>query len=172
VDQGQPRYAVHIYSWLIFPLITFCVEGIFTDLFKDKMDNQMKSIVKQQKAKPRGRPFPPGVSGNPGGRPRGSLNKITLAVLAGMRNAEEESAGTLLLDKSRPFESWDGYFFQDGLRFDMRTLEALPIDGPRPVEPAELDPRERRTEFIWKNRRVCLQNGWTFDPVTWEAVKI
>lgn len=36
--------------------------------------------IKQLKCKPRGRPWPPGISGNPAGRPRGALNKLSLAV--------------------------------------------------------------------------------------------
>ena len=39
--------------------------------------------IKQQKCKPRGRPWPPGVSGNPRGRPVGALNKLSLAVRGG-----------------------------------------------------------------------------------------
>ena len=35
------------------------------------------------KGKPRGRPWPPGVSGNPAGRPKGALNKLSLAVRGG-----------------------------------------------------------------------------------------
>jgi hypothetical protein len=46
------------------------------------------------------------------------------------------------------------------------------IDGPRPVQPAKLDPRECRTEFLWKNQRVYLQKGWAFDPATWLAIKL
>lgn len=40
----------------------------------------MNQVEKQLKSKPRGRPWPPGTSGNPSGRRRGSLNKLTLAV--------------------------------------------------------------------------------------------
>lgn len=126
----------------------------------------------QLKKRPRGRPWPKGVSGNPAGRPQGSLNKITLAVLEGTRRAEEELAKPKVLDKSRPFESWDGYFFQDGLRFDQHTLEALPIDGPRPVQPAMVDHRERRMELTWQGRHLLMQDGWPFCPRTWKPVKI
>ncbi len=37
---------------------------------------------KKQQNKPRGRPWPAGLSGNPHGRPKGALNKLSLAVLA------------------------------------------------------------------------------------------
>jgi hypothetical protein len=132
----------------------------------------MKEQQKIKKGKPRGRPFKPGQSGNPAGRPRGSLNKITLALLEGARRAEEELAKPKLLDMSRPYESWDGYFFQDGLRFDKYTLEAIPLDDPLPVQPERLNPRERRTPVLWKRRHLILQNGWAYDPATWQAVKI
>ena len=35
---------------------------------------------KQLKCSPRGKPWPPGVSGNLAGRPKGALNKLSLAV--------------------------------------------------------------------------------------------
>jgi hypothetical protein len=95
-----------------------------------------------------------------------------LAVLEGVRQAEEELAKPLMLDESRPYESWDGYYFQDGLRFDKRSLEAIPTDGPRPVQPERLDPGERRTPILWKRQDLYLQNGWAFDPATWLAVKL
>jgi len=127
---------------------------------------------KMEKKRPRGRPWPKGVSGNPAGRPRGARNKLTRALLEGIRRAEAELAKPRLLDPSRPFESWDGYFWQDGLCFNKDTLEALPHDGPPPVPPERLDPRERRTPIMWKRRRLYLQHGWAFDPDTWKRVKL
>jgi hypothetical protein len=127
---------------------------------------------KTPKKRPRGRPWPKGVSGNPSGRPRGAQNKLTLAMLAGIRQVEAELARPRLLDTSRPFERWDGFFWQGGLLFHKDTLEALPHDGPPPVQPQRLDPRERRTEITWKRRRLYLQNGWPFNPATWERVKL
>jgi hypothetical protein len=132
----------------------------------------MKKQQKIKKGRPRGCPFKPGQSGNPAGRPPGSRNKITLAVLGGVRRAEEELAKPKVLDKSRPFESWDGYFFQDGLRFEKYSLEAIPTDGPDPVQPERLNPRERRTPILWKKRHLVLQNGWAFDPATHLALKL
>jgi len=141
---------------------------------KDEKSSIFKGDLgkKTSKKRPRGRPWPKGVSGNPSGRPQGAQNKVTLAMLAGIRQAEAELAKPRLLDTSRPFESWDGYFWQDGLLFNKDTLEALPHDGPPPVPPERLDPRERRTEVTWKRRRLYLQNGWAFDPDTWERVKL
>jgi hypothetical protein len=127
---------------------------------------------KMQKKRPRGRPWPKGVSGNPAGRPPGARNQLTRALLEGIRQAEAELAKPRLLDTSRPYESWDGYFLQDGLWFNKATLEALPHDGPPPIQPQRLDPKERRTEITWKRRRLYLQNGWPFDPATWERVKL
>jgi hypothetical protein len=40
----------------------------------------MNQAQKQLKCRPRGKPWPPGVSGNPAGRPQGALNKLSLAV--------------------------------------------------------------------------------------------
>jgi len=40
-------------------------------------------------AKPRGRPFQPGQSGNPSGRPKGSRNKTTLAIAALLEDEAE-----------------------------------------------------------------------------------
>jgi hypothetical protein len=141
---------------------------------KDEKNNVVNPDLREKmyKKRPRGRPWPKGVSGNPAGRPRGARNKLTRALLEGIRRAEAELAKPRLLDPSRPFESWDGYFWQDGLCFNKDTLEALPHDGPPPVQPQRLDPRERRTEVTWKRRRLYLQNGWAFDPDTWERVKL
>jgi hypothetical protein len=133
----------------------------------------MRSSDKQLrlKARPRGHPWPKGVSGNPRGRPRGSLNKTTLAMLEDVRRAAEELARPLVLDKSKPYENWDGYFHQYGRQFDKRTLEVIPIDGSPPVQPERFNPRDRHTPAIWKNRRLLLQDGWAYDPATRQAVK-
>ena len=131
--------------------------------------------LKIKKGLPRGRPWPKGVSGNPAGRPRGARNKFTLSMMEGMegvRRAEAEVAKPRRLDTSKPYESWDGYFIQDGLRFHKQTLEALPHDGPPPEPPERLNPRERRTPMVWNRRYLYLQNGWAFDPATRKAVKI
>jgi hypothetical protein len=57
----------------------------------------MSQEEKQLKYKPRGKPWPPGVSGNLAGRPRGALNKLSLAVRGGPLavNNQVELEGTL-----------------------------------------------------------------------------
>ena len=46
--------------------------------------------------KQRGRPFLPGQSGNPNGKPRGTRNKATMMVLQLMEGAAEEITRTVL----------------------------------------------------------------------------
>jgi hypothetical protein len=43
----------------------------------------MNQAEKLLKYKPRSKPWPPGVSGNPEGRPKGALNKLSLVVRGG-----------------------------------------------------------------------------------------
>ena len=46
--------------------------------------------------KQRGRPFAPGVSGNPAGRPKGALNHATRAALAMMQGQVEQLTGVVV----------------------------------------------------------------------------
>jgi hypothetical protein len=119
----------------------------------------MKSTKKQQNAKPRGRPWQKGQSGNPGGRPNGAQNKLTLAVLAGNR--------PLTLDKSRHYETWFDVFIQSGMRFRRDTLERVNPKGPVPTRPERLSIREVRQAVEWKGRRYWSQRGWLFDRATY-----
>jgi len=48
------------------------------------------------KKKQRGRPFAPGVSGNPAGRPRGALNHATRAAMALMQGQVEQLTGVVI----------------------------------------------------------------------------
>jgi hypothetical protein len=124
------------------------------------------------KKRPRGRPWPQGVSGNPAGRPKGALNKLTLAMLEGIQQAEAELAKPKVLDTSRPYEYRDGYLIQEGLLFDCDSHEALPPDGPAPEPPQRFDPGERRIEMMWHGRLIYVQHGWPFDPTTWRRLKV
>ena len=54
------------------------------------------------------------TSGNPAGSPKGALNKLTLAVLAGNR--------PLTLDKSRHYEAWSDSSFKPACGFGETTL--------------------------------------------------
>jgi hypothetical protein len=127
------------------------------------MKDLKNSTKKQQNAKSRGRPWPKGQSGNPGGRPIGAQNKITLAVLAGNR--------PLTLDKNKPFETWSDCYIQSGMRFRRDTLERINPKGPIPTRPERLDIREVRQEAKWKGRRYLSQRGWLFDPATHLPIK-
>jgi len=124
----------------------------------------MNSTKKQQNAKPRGRPWPKGVSGNPGGRPEGAQNRLTLAVLAGNR--------PLTLDKNKPYETWSDCYIQFGMRFRRDNHLRVNPKGPIPTRPERLNIREVRQEVKWKGRRYLSQRGWLFDPATWKVVKI
>jgi len=90
----------------------------------------------QKQRKPGGKPWPPGVSGNPAGRPRGALNKLSLAVRDGL-SAVNEQAGLeqapspepVKYDPRRPHAhtshkiggTWRRTVEQDGRIFDRDT---------------------------------------------------
>ncbi len=132
-----------------------------------------RSILKKR---PRGRPWPKGVSGNPQGRPRGARNQFTRAILEGSRRAEEKLAQPKVGDRERPYECWGGYLIQKGLLFAcdpiLKDYVALPGQDPTPTPPARFDPSERRTEMVWKGREIHVQQGWPFDPRTWRRLKL
>jgi hypothetical protein len=90
-------------------------------------------------------------------------------MLEGVRRAAEELARPLKLDKSAPYENWDGYFHQHGRQFDKRTLEVIPIDGPPPVQPERFNPRDRHTPAIWKNRRLIVARWLGLRPCHQES---
>jgi hypothetical protein len=130
---------------------------------------------KPRKKRPRGRPWPKGVSGNPRGRPKGARNKFTQAVLEGIRRAEEKIARPKLLDRDKPYEAWDGFCLQEGLLFGwdpvLQNYVALPDQAP-PRPPRYFDPSQRCTEMTWKGRFIYVQNGWPFNPRTWRRLRI
>jgi hypothetical protein len=128
----------------------------------------MSSTKKQQNGKPRGRPWPKGVSGNPCGRPKGSLNKITLAVLEGAKRAQEEISKPLLLDKSRHYECWSDCFIQDGMRFRKDNFTRVNPGGQIPTRPEHLDIREPRQVVTWKGERYL---SWGSLDLSWHWLK-
>jgi hypothetical protein len=124
------------------------------------------------KKRPRGRPWPKGVSGHPGGRPKGARNKLSLMVEAGIARAVAELSRPLMIDKTKPYETWSDCHIQDGVRFRRDTLQRWNPTGPIPTRPERLSNREYRLEVMWKGRRYWSQRGWLFDPATRMAVKI
>jgi len=125
-----------------------------------------------QKARPRGRPWPKGHSGNPAGRPRGSLNKVTLAVQEGIRRVEVELAKPVMLDLDLPYGVWGGFYEQHGQIFRKDNLQLRNPDAVVLPQLQMLDIRTRRQEILWKKRDYYIQNGWLYDRATWMAVKI
>jgi len=123
-------------------------------------------MKKHLKLKPRGRPWPKGVSGNPAGRPTGSRHKITLAVLEGARRAEDELARPLMLDESRHYEVWGDVYIQSGMRFKRTTFERVTPERPIPIRPERLDIGEIRQEVVWRGKRYWSQRGWLFSMDT------
>jgi hypothetical protein len=93
----------------------------------------MNQGQKQLKYRPRGKPWPPGVSGNLAGRPKGALNKLSLAVRGGPLAVNRQ----VELEQVPPPEP---------VKFDPRRSHAhtmTKIDG------------------VW--RRTLEQDGRTFD---------
>ena len=132
----------------------------------------MKKQQKPKKGRPRGRPFKPGQSGNPAGRPLGSLNKLTLAVLAGSQEAKQKLAQPLMLDKNLPFECWGDCYVQLGRAFRKDSLTLKDPQAPVIPQAEMLDIRKIRQTILWKNRHYFIQDGWLFDRRTYKAVKI
>ena len=118
---------------------------------------------KPLKGKPRGRPWPKGFAPNPKGRPKGAKNKLTLAV---------GEPGLRMLDLEKPFESWSNKYVQFGRVFHKDTMEELNPGSPPMEQPEMLNHRKPRLEIRWKRKDYFLQDGWLFDRLTWQAVKI
>ena len=69
-------------------------------LTSNSLEESSKAAAPALVARPRGRPFAPGTSGNPNGRPRGARNKATLAAEA-LLEGEAEALTRKLVDKAK-----------------------------------------------------------------------
>ena len=78
--------------------------------------------------KQRGRPFAPGVSGNPAGRPKGALNHATRAALAMMEGQVEQLTGVVVA------RALEGDMTAMKLVFD----RLVPTAKEAPIEPGAL----------------------------------
>lgn len=125
----------------------------------------------KKQLKPRGRPWPKGVSGNPRGRPQGAKHKLTLMVEEGIARSVEELSRPLTLDKSRHYEVWSDCYIQDGIRFKRTTLERVNPKGPVPDRPERLTIREIRQEVMWRGKTFWSQRGWLFAMDTHLPIK-
>ena len=123
-------------------------------------------MKKQLKLKPRGRPWPKGVSGNPAGRPPGSRHKTTLAVLEGARRAEEELAKPLMLDETGIMKFGRIATFKTVCGLSGPTFERVTPERPIPTRPERLDIGDIRQEVMWRGKMYWSQRGWLFDMDT------
>jgi len=84
---------------------------------------------KQLKCRPRGKPWPPGVSGNPAGRPQGAVNKLTLAVQGKPLAVNKPTPiAPPVFDPFQPYalcvqEGRGDCYLQDGHLFEIKHLE-------------------------------------------------
>lgn len=139
-----------------------------------KDDAEMRPSL--PKKRPRGRPWPKGVSGNPAGRPKGAKNRFTLAVQEGLRRAEEELSRPQALNRDKPFGCKDGYLIQQGRLFIwdplLQDYVAVPGQDPAPKPPATFDNKEHYVEMMWRGREIYVQDGWPFAPRTWKRLRL
>jgi len=137
------------------------------------LDTPSSSGKKQQnsKAKPRGRPWPKGVSGNPAGRPRGVKNIFSQMVLAAANANPATERDSNSLDPNYPALERGIYYFQRGRKFFIDTKKAVP--GPVPIPPELFDRRRQRWgyELIFKGRQCLFSfDGWLYDRETLKII--
>jgi hypothetical protein len=83
----------------------------------------MQAATENTAKKQRGRPFRPGKSGNPNGRPKGARNKTTMAIEA-LLDGESEAIIAKLLEKAKAGD-------MAALRLCLERL--LPLRRDRPI---------------------------------------
>jgi hypothetical protein len=90
----------------------------------------------------------------------------------GIGRAEKELSRPLMLDLDKPYEGWSDKYVQFGRVFHKDTMEEKNPGTPPLEQPEMLNHRKPRIEIRWKRRDLFLQGGWTFDRLSWRAVKI
>lgn len=117
------------------------------------------------KRKPRGRPWPPGVSGNPKGRPPGRQSRTAIAVEEGLRRSQ-------MLDLSLPYESWGSCFIQCGRFYNKSTFQVKDPAAPPLPQLEMIDPRKPRQLAVWHRKEFWVQSGWPYDRFSLRAVRL
>jgi hypothetical protein len=100
----------------------------------------------EKQPRPWGRPFPPGVSGNPAGRQLGSRNKLAEDFLADMHRQYQESGPGILRDMATSPE------LKDRVRFIELVHDLLPRNATLDVNVTPTLPRPlaEMTDADWE----------------------
>jgi Family of unknown function (DUF5681) len=139
-------------------------EGAGTNYLKVEPDSPKgESIAGLAKgSKPRGRPFAPGTSGNPSGRPKGARNKATIAAEA-LLDGEAESLTRKLVEKAKEGDVGALRFCLDricpprrGRLVTVEIPEIRSIEDAQQSRPRRLGGLHRRRDL---NRRSCRPHG-------------
>ena len=131
-------------------------------LTSNSLEESSKAAAPALVARPRGRPFAPGTSGNPNGRPRGARNKATLAAEA-LLEGEAEALTRKLVDKAKEGDNGALRFCLDRIcppRRDRVVTIEMPRSGRsrtpakrprrslRPAPPVRFRPEKRPTSWL------------------------